>query len=129
MLLGVNHHWGTYSHISCREFTRLHSAHVLSFTANVHEGKKRQQIATQGGGRSAGAQREEGREGDAVAERVEAVVNTNLNYVKRGQRAKLASVCGTAGGEGDGGEEKGVGRGGERVGQLRSIVTGQLCMH
>lgn len=41
MLLGVNHHWGTYAHISCCEFTPLHSAHVLSFTANVHEGEKK----------------------------------------------------------------------------------------
>lgn len=40
-----------------------------------------------------GGQREgEGREGDAVAERVEAVINTNLNDVRRGRRAKQPRI-------------------------------------
>lgn len=75
-----------------------------------------------------GVQREEGREGDAVAERAEAVVNMNLNDVRRGQRARLPVFRWTAGGEADGGEEQGGGRGGERVGHWRSIVCSQLCM-
>lgn len=73
---------------------------------------------------------EEGREGDAVAERAEAVINMNLNDVRRGQRARLASVLWDRGRRGCRGrrEEKGGGRGGERVGQLRSIVCSQLCL-
>lgn len=49
-----------------------------------------------------GKQREEEREGEAVGERVDAVINMNLNDGKRGQRAKPASLYGTKGGEGDG---------------------------
>lgn len=58
---------------------------------------------------------EEGREGDAVGERVDGVINTNLNDGRRGQRAKPAGVYGTRGGE----------ESGEEVG---GIVSAQLCV-
>lgn len=55
-----------------------------------------------------GGEGEGGRGGDAVGERVDGVINTNLNDGRRGQRAKPASVYGTRGGE-----EQGVRGGGE----------------
>lgn len=51
-----------------------------------------------------------------MGERVDGVINTNLNDGRRGQRAKPASVYGTRGGE-----EQGVRGGGE---SRRSAVRG-----
>lgn len=95
-------HIHMYTHLLLWIFTPLHSAHVLSLTVDVSEKtavgdgdikQHNEKRGRRGGGRSAGEQREgEGREGDAVAEWVEAVINTNLNDVRRGQRAKQPRI-------------------------------------